>query len=110
MESPSKLGSPPLRRLLDLGRIPFLNHSRKIHTDSLLSEAATIKIVCAISQLNATPSTRQVQGTTNRVPLCENSLELARAHAGQRWEPQKRRMKSDKQRRVSSGKERFKRD
>jgi len=59
--------------------------------DPLLSEAATIKIVCAIGQLNATQSTRQIQGTANRIPLCESFLGLARANAGYRWGPQKRR-------------------
>jgi len=55
---------------------------RETTQDPLLSEAATIKIVCAIGQPNATLSTRQIQGTTNRVPLCESFLELARANAG----------------------------
>jgi len=61
--------------LLDLGRNPIINH----HTKSLLLEAATIKIVCAINQWNTTPSTRQIQRTADRVPLCGSCLEQARA-------------------------------
>jgi hypothetical protein len=97
----ARASSSPLHepiRLLDLGRNPFLDH-----TESLLSEAATIKIVCAINRLGATTSTQQIQRTANRLPLCESFLELARANAGQRWRSQERRMNGDGQRQVSRG-------
>ena len=77
-----------LRHLLDLGRNPILYH----YIESLLLEAATIKIVCAIKRLNTTPSTQQIQRTTNRVPLCELPGTSQRLR-GATVEPQKRRKK-----------------
>jgi len=98
LEFPPRTKTSPRSRQESIPRPPIKNH-----TELLLWEAATIKIVCAVNQLNATPSTQQILQTTDRVPLCESSLELARADAGQRRGSRGRRMESHEQRQVSRG-------
>ena len=66
-------------------------------------EAATIKIVCAISQLNTTPSTQQIQQTADRVPRCAKCPELARTHTRGNGGAVETEDEGDERRQVSRG-------